>query len=98
MSVGISVPRVDGIEKVTGTAKFTGDLAFPGMLQAKVLRSPLPHATIEAIDISKARSLPGVVAILTRDDLTNIDPHYGNCLRDRAVVAIDKVRLSANRW
>jgi len=93
MSVGISVPRVDGIEKVTGTAKFTGDLAFPGMLQAKVLRSPLPHATIEAIDISKAQSLPGVVAILTRDDLTDIDPHYGNCLRDRAVVAIDKVRF-----
>ena len=93
MSVGISVPRVDGIEKVTGGAKFTGDLAFPEMLEAKVLRSPLPHAAIEAIDISKAQLLPGVVAILTRDDLTDIDPHYGNCLRDRAVVAIDKVRF-----
>jgi len=94
MSIGISVPRVDGIEKVTGAAKFTGDLAIPGMLEAKVLRSPVPHAVIESIDISKAQSRPGVVAILTRDDLTDIDPYYGNCLRDRAVVATDKVRFA----
>jgi CO/xanthine dehydrogenase Mo-binding subunit len=93
MSIGISVPRVDGIEKVTGVAKFTGDLAIPGMLEAKVLRSPVPHAVIESIDISKAQSRRGVVAILTRDDLTDIDPYYGNCLRDRAVVATDKVRF-----
>lgn len=93
MSIGISVPRVDGIEKVTGAAKFTGDLAIPGMLEAKVLRSPVPHALIDSIDISKAQSRSGVVAILTRDDLTDIDPYYGNCLRDRAVVATDKVRF-----
>jgi len=93
MTIGISVPRVDGVEKVTCAAKFTGDLAIAGMLEAKVLRSSLPHAVIESIDITKALSVPGVVAILTRDDLTDIDPYYGNCLRDRAVVAIDKVRF-----
>jgi len=93
MTIGISVPRVDGVEKVTGAAKFTGDLAIAGMLEAKVLRSSLPHAVIESIDITKALSVPGVVAILTRDDLTDIDPYYGNCLRDRAVVAINKVRF-----
>ena len=93
MTIGISVPRVDGVEKVTGAAKFTGDLAIAGMLEAKVLRSSLPHAVIESIDITKALSVPGVVAILTRDDLMDIDPYYGNCLRDRAVVAIDKVRF-----
>ncbi|HEX7230827.1 MAG TPA: molybdopterin cofactor-binding domain-containing protein, partial [Candidatus Binatia bacterium] len=93
MTIGITVPRVDGVEKVTGAAKFTGDLAIPGMLEAKVLRSPLPHAVIESIDTSKALLVPGVVAILTRDDLTDIDPYYGNCLRDRAVVALDKVRF-----
>ncbi|HEY1236125.1 MAG TPA: xanthine dehydrogenase family protein molybdopterin-binding subunit [Candidatus Binatia bacterium] len=93
MTIGISVPRVDGVEKVTGAAKFTGDLAVAGMLEAKVLRSPLPHAVIESIDIGKALSLSGVVAILTRDDLTDIDPYYGNCLRDRAVVATEKVRF-----
>src|SRR6185369_8599217 len=93
MSIGISVPRVDGVEKVTGAAKFTGDLAIPGMLEAKVLRSALPHASIESIDTRKAESLPGIVAILTRDDLKDIDPYYGNCLRDRAVVATDRVRF-----
>jgi CO/xanthine dehydrogenase Mo-binding subunit len=93
MSVGSSTPRIDGVEKVTGQAKFTGDLAFPGLLDAKVLRSPLPHAIIEAIDVHKALALPGVVAVLARDDLKGIDPFYGNCLRDRAVVATDRVRF-----
>jgi CO/xanthine dehydrogenase Mo-binding subunit len=93
MPVGSSILRVDGFEKVTGQAKFTGDLGFPGLLEAKVLRSPLPHAVIEAIDTAQALALPGVAAVLTRDDLHDIDPFYGNCLRDRAVVAIDRVRF-----
>ena len=100
MTVGVSTPRIDGIEKVTGEAKFTGDLMMPGLLEAKVLRSPLPHALIESIDTSKAESLAGVVAILTRDDLKDIDPYYGNCLRDRAVVVrlllTDAVRSPAD--
>ena len=91
--IGSKIPRVDGIEKVTGEAKFTADLRFPGLLEAKVLRSPLPHATIEAIDASKAEALPGVVAVLTRDDLKAINPFYGNCFRDRPIVAIDRVRF-----
>ena len=51
MTVGVSVLASTASEKVTGAAKFTGDLAIPGMLEAKVLRSPLPHALIESIDI-----------------------------------------------
>jgi CO/xanthine dehydrogenase Mo-binding subunit len=93
MTVGAATPRIDGIEKVTGAAKFTGDLPFADLLEAKVLRSPLAHARIVAIDSSKAADVPGVVAILTRDDLHDIDPYYGNCLRDRAVVATDKTRF-----
>ena len=93
MTVGSPTPRIDGIAKVTGRAKFTGDLDFAGLLEAKILRSPLPHAVVKAIDASKAAGLPGVVAVLTRDDLKDIDPYYGNCLRDRAVVAIDRVRF-----
>lgn len=91
--IGAPARRVDGIEKVTGAAKFTGDLTFPGLLEAKVLRSPLPHAAIIAIDGRRAQALPGVAAVLTRDDLKDIDPYYGNCLRDRAVVATDRVRF-----
>ena len=93
MAIGDNSPRVDGIEKVTGQAKFTGDLAIPGMLEARVLRSPYAHARIVSIDVSVAESLPGVVGVLTRDDLRDIDPYYGNCLRDRAIVAVDKVRF-----
>jgi CO/xanthine dehydrogenase Mo-binding subunit len=93
MAIGINVGRIDGVEKVTGQAKFTGDLNFPGLLEAKVLRSPLPHAEIQSIDIRQAQALPGVAAILTREDLHNINPFYGNCLRDRPIVAIDRVRF-----
>ena len=93
MIVGAATPRVDSVEKVTGAAKFTGDLRFADLLDAKVLRSPLAHARVISIDTSKAAAMPGVVAILTRDDLHDIDPYYGNCLRDRAVVATDKVRF-----
>ena len=93
MAVGVSVPRVDGVEKVTGAAKFTGDISFAGLLEAKVLRSPLPHAEIVAIDASKAEALPGVIAVLTREDLKDVDPYYGNCLRDRAIVGIERVRF-----
>ena len=93
MAVGVSVPRVDGVEKVTGAAKFTGDISFAGLLEAKVLRSPLPHAEIVAIDASKAEALPGVIAVLTREDLKDIDPYYGNCLRDRAIVGMERVRF-----
>ena len=93
MTIGVSVPRVDGVEKVTGAAKFTGDFSFADLLEARVLRSPLPHAEIASIDTSKAETLPGVIAVLTREDLEDIDPYYGNCLRDRAIVGTDRVRF-----
>jgi CO/xanthine dehydrogenase Mo-binding subunit len=86
--VGQSVPRVDGIEKVTGRAKFTGDLLIPGMLHGKILRSPYPHARIICIDASEAESLPGVTAVLTAADISDIDPYYNG----RPLIAIQKVR------
>ncbi len=93
MVVGTNAPRVDGVEKVTGRAKFTGDLNLPELLEAKVLRSPFPHAAIESIDATRAESLPGVVAVLTRADVQDINPFYGNCLRDRPLIALEKVRF-----
>src|SRR5579871_1093017 len=65
--LGHPTPRIDAVERVTGTADYTGDIQLPGMLYARVLRSPHPHARITAIDVSKARALPGVKAILTHE-------------------------------
>src|SRR5574341_2310609 len=86
--VGRNVLRVDGVEKVTGKAKFTGDLKIPGMLYGKILRSPYPHARILNIDASQAEALPGVGAVLTAADIGGIDPYYNG----RPVIAINKVR------
>jgi len=91
-TVGKPSGRVDGVEKVTGQARYTGDIALPGLLEGKVLRSPFPYAAIEFIDAHKAEALPGVAAVLTRDDLNDINPYYGHCLRDRPLIAIDRVR------
>jgi CO/xanthine dehydrogenase Mo-binding subunit len=86
--VGQSVPRVDGIEKVTGQAKFLGDLAVPGMLYGKVLRSSYPHARIVSIDASQAEAVEGVAAVLTNADISDLNAIYAG----RPVIAMDKVR------
>lgn len=91
-SVGLGANRIDGVEKVTGQAKFTGDIALPGLLEAKVLRSTYPHALIKFIETSKAEALAGVIAVLTFEDVKDINPYYGHCLRDRPLIAIDRVR------
>ncbi len=62
--VGKRIPRIDGYERVTGQAQYTGDVQLPGMLYARVLRSPHPHAKIVGIDSSKAEKLPGVRAVI----------------------------------
>jgi xanthine dehydrogenase molybdenum-binding subunit len=62
--VGKKTPRIDAHERVTGRAQYTGDIQLPGMLYARVLRSPHPHAWIVSIDTSKAEKLPGVKAVI----------------------------------
>jgi putative selenate reductase molybdopterin-binding subunit len=66
-AVGHATPKIDAVERVTGKAAYTGDVKLPGMLYARVLRSPHPHARIRSIDVSKARAVPGVKAILTHE-------------------------------
>jgi putative selenate reductase molybdopterin-binding subunit len=90
---GNSVPRVDAVEKVNGVARFTGDMGLPGMAYGKILRSPVPHAKLVRIDTREAESLPGVITVLTRDDLANLNYHYGATYKDQSVVAVDKVRF-----
>lgn len=67
-TVGRRIPLVDGIEKVTGAAKFTGDLAGQDCLVGRILRSPVSHGDLLNIDTSKAEALDGVVAVVTGDD------------------------------
>ncbi|ETX04860.1 MAG: hypothetical protein ETSY2_26365, partial [Candidatus Entotheonella gemina] len=66
-TIGNTTPRIDAIERVTGQAKYTNDIKLPGMLYARVLRSPHPHARILSIDTCEASGLPGVQAVITHE-------------------------------
>jgi CO/xanthine dehydrogenase Mo-binding subunit len=90
--LGENFPRVDGPAKLRGWAQFTGDVEMPGMVYAKVLRSPYPHARLLRVDASKAEKLPGVIAVLTRDDLKGVNSYFGPVVKDQPVVAIERVR------
>jgi CO/xanthine dehydrogenase Mo-binding subunit len=70
--VGTSPIKHDGIDKVTGRAKFGADFFLPGMLVGKILRSPHPHAIIKSIDTTAAEALPGVKAVVTREDFPEL--------------------------
>ena len=70
--VGKSVRRVDAVAKVTGKAKYTDDFSDRNMLVGKILHSPYAHAIVKSIDVSKAKALPGVEAVLTYKDLPDI--------------------------
>lgn len=80
--------RVDVVEKVTGNAKYAGDLTFDNLLHLKVLRSPYPHALVKDIDIQTANKSPGVVMILTHKDIPGIACQD----KERPVLAKDTVR------
>ncbi len=67
--VGQSVPRVEDDRVLTGRGRYVGDIVLPGLLHAAFVRSPLAHATVNGIDVESARSLPGIVAVLTEADL-----------------------------
>jgi CO/xanthine dehydrogenase Mo-binding subunit len=88
--VGDSVLRVDAHEKVTGAAIFADDIQFgPGMLYARIVRSPHPHALIKSINVEKAKKLPGVKAVVTGEEFPGLTGLY---LSDRYIFARDRVR------
>ena len=72
--VGQAVKAFEDPKLVTGRGSFVDDIVLPGMLHAAVLRSPYAHARIKAIDVSAARTVPGVVAVLTGADIAGILP------------------------
>jgi CO/xanthine dehydrogenase Mo-binding subunit len=92
--VGFSRPRKDAREKLSGQAQFVGDMEMAGMLRGNVLRSPHAHALIKSIDSSGALELDGVVSVLTGADLEDIEPYYGHAIKDRPIVALDRVRFA----
>src|SRR5216117_4359051 len=87
--IGLSIPRPDAPEKVTGVVQYVADLSPRGLLHAKLLRSPHAHARILKIDVSKARVLPGVRAVLTAADIPELKRKAPT--RAHAVLAIDRV-------
>jgi CO/xanthine dehydrogenase Mo-binding subunit len=90
-TVGKALPRIEGFGKVTGQTKYAADLEFPGLLWAKVLRSPIPHGRIKNIDTSKAKALAGVHAVLTGADVPNV--FVGTRVKDQPVLVTDRVRF-----
>jgi CO/xanthine dehydrogenase Mo-binding subunit len=83
--------RQDGKEKVTGTGRYTADLTFTGMAHAKFRYADHSHAKILNIDTTKARALPGVVAVVTQADLPDV--RFGGFVQDRYLFAKDVVRF-----
>jgi CO/xanthine dehydrogenase Mo-binding subunit len=85
-----SVVRADGVEKVTGLGRYTADLSLTGQLHARFRYADHTHARIRGIDVSKARALPGVIVVLTHEDVPDVK--YGGMVQDRRLFAKDTVR------
>jgi len=79
-------------EKATGQAKYAADLSLPNMLAGAILHSPLAHAKILNIDVTKAKNLPGVKAVLTSKDIVHIKFGHSPARFDETALAFDKVR------
>ncbi len=89
--LGQRLARADGWDKVTGHMTYVADVKLPGMLHAKLLRSPHAHARIRSIDTAKARALPGVRLVVTGPELEIVDREPAT--RARAILAIGRVRF-----
>ena len=95
--IGKSKPKIDGREKVTGAAKYTGDLKFPNMLFGKILTSPHAHAKILSIDTSEAEKMPGVKAVITHKDVPTLKYGISPARWDENIFCSDKVRFIGDK-
>jgi CO/xanthine dehydrogenase Mo-binding subunit len=86
--------RPDGGEKVTGVGRYTADMNFTGMVHAKFRYADYTHARLVRVDASKARALPGVLAVLTHEDVPDV--RYGAMVKDRRLFAKEKVRFEGD--
>lgn len=91
--VGVPVPRVDGVAKVTGAAKYAVDVAVDNMLHAAVVRADRAHAWIRGFGRDEALARPGCVAVITGEDVAaRLYPRFGHIIPDHPILAIDRVR------
>src|SRR5690606_17405860 len=90
--IGTRPIRHDGVDKVTGRARYGADIKLNGMLQAAMLRSPHAHARIKSIDTSAAAALPGVHAVVTSADM----PEPGDRIAELGEGAVNLRHLSSN--
>jgi CO/xanthine dehydrogenase Mo-binding subunit len=86
--------RPDGKEKVTGSGRYTADLSLTGQLHAKFRYADHTHARIVSIDASRARAMPGVLAVLTHEDVPDV--LYGDLAQDRRLFARERVRFEGD--
>ncbi|MDP2727929.1 MAG: xanthine dehydrogenase family protein molybdopterin-binding subunit [Dehalococcoidia bacterium] len=93
--IGKGLPRKDALEKATGQALYGADIALPGMLYCRILRSPYPHARILDIDTSRAKRLPGVKDVISAKDVPSLgrSPFKARPPVEKRVFATDKVRF-----
>lgn len=90
--IGVSLPDIDGAAKVRGEITFAGDMALPGMVFGKILWSSYPHAKIRSINIDKAKEYPGVLKVLTSNDVPGPNG-FGIVKPDQPVLCKDRVRF-----
>ena len=83
--------RADGPDKVTGSGRYAADLTLTGLLAAKFRYAGTSHARITRLDVSAARAMPGVFAVLTADDVPAV--RFGPFVQDRTLFARDVVRF-----
>lgn len=93
--VGAPIPRAEGPDKVSGATLYAADMNLPGTLWGKILRSPYPHARIRSVDVTRARQVLGVRAVVTGADIPG--RLIGKQIRDMPVLCWDVVRFVGDR-
>jgi CO/xanthine dehydrogenase Mo-binding subunit len=86
--------RADGPDKVTGSGRYTADLTMTGMAMAKFRYADVPHGRITKLDVTAAKAVPGVYAVLTADDVPDV--HYGGFVADRTLFVRNAVRFEGD--
>jgi len=92
---GRTIPRIESKQKVSGTAEYMHHFTLPGMLYGKIFRSTISHGKIININTDAAQSYPGIVGVITGEDIKKIipSPYYGPAFLDQPILALDKVHF-----